>query len=51
MVRCLDMGTRFAESPGKVNADLYNPDQLHLGPKGYEVWAETMQPLRGEMLR
>jgi len=50
-VRYLDMGGKFLESPGKVKADLYNPDQLHLGPKGYEVWAETMQPLLEEMLR
>ena len=51
MVRYLDMGPKFLDAPGKVKADLYNPDQLHLAPKGYEVWAETMQPLLGEMLR
>lgn len=50
-VRYLDMRDAFLDSPGKVKADRFMPDQLHLAPKGYEVWAETMQPLFDEMMR
>ena len=51
MVRYLDMGPKFQEAFGKVKADLYVADQLHLGPKGYQVWAETMDPLFTVMLK
>ena len=49
-IRFLDMGAKFADSPGKVKANLYNADQLHLAPEGYEVWADAMQPLFTAML-
>jgi len=45
------MGPEFLDAPGKVRANLYNKNQLHLSPKGYEVWAETMQPLLDKILR
>lgn len=49
-VRYLDMGARFASAPGKVIPELYNQDLLHLAPKGYRVWADTMQPLFDELM-
>lgn len=49
-VRYLDLGAKFASAPGKVVAELYNQDQLHLAPKGYEMWADTMQPLFDELM-
>ena len=49
-VRYLDMGGKFASAPGKVIPELYNQDQLHLAPKGYQLWADTMQPLYDELI-
>lgn len=49
-VRYLDMGSQFASAPGKVIPELYNKDLLHLAPKGYQVWADTMQPLFDELM-
>jgi lysophospholipase L1-like esterase len=50
-VRFLDMTEKFETAPGKVIAELYVPDQLHLRAKGYEVWADAMEPLLREMLK
>jgi len=49
-VRYLDMGAKFASAPGKVIAELYNPDQLHLSAKGYQVWADSMASLFDELV-
>jgi lysophospholipase L1-like esterase len=49
-VRYLDMSARFASAPGKVIPDLYHQDQLHLSAKGYQVWADSMQPLFDELM-
>jgi len=53
MVRFLDMGSKFQTTEGKgdVRKDLYGPDQLHLVAKGYQVWADAMQPLFDEMMK
>ena len=50
-VRFLDLSEKFETAPGKVIAELYVPDQLHLAAKGYEVWADAMEPLLKEMLQ
>jgi lysophospholipase L1-like esterase len=49
-VRFLDISAEFQTEKGKLKADLYDADQLHLAEKGYEKWAESMQPLFTEML-
>lgn len=49
-VRFLDIGARFQGADGKIPSDVM-PDQLHLSPKGYQIWADAMQPLLNEMLR
>ena len=43
LLSCL--GTRIPIRPGKVKPELYNADQLHLVTAGYQVWADSMQPL------
>jgi lysophospholipase L1-like esterase len=48
-VRFLDMGEKFLEPDGTLSADVM-PDYVHLSKKGYEIWADTMQPLLDEML-
>jgi lysophospholipase L1-like esterase len=50
-VRFLDMSSQFQTETGKVKPELYNADQLHLVKKGYELWADTMQPLFDEMMK
>jgi lysophospholipase L1-like esterase len=49
-VRFLDLGPRFLGADGKIPTEVM-PDQLHLSPLGYQIWAESMQPLLHEMLR
>jgi len=49
-VRFLDMGPKFLGSDGKVRGDLLR-DNVHPNPKGYEVWAQTMNPLLMQMMQ
>ena len=52
-VRFLDLGAHFQKTPGKgdVLPELFNDDRLHLSPKGYEVFADALQPLFDEMMK
>lgn len=49
MIRFLNIDNRFLGPDGKVSAALM-PDGLHPGEKGYQVWAEAMQPTLADML-
>lgn len=48
-----DIGAEFQAHPGQgdVFRELYHQDQLHLVKKGYEVWAEAMQPAFDALLK
>lgn len=48
-VRFLDIGDAFLEPSGAISKEVM-PDGLHLGAKGYQIWADGMQPLLDEML-
>jgi len=48
-VRFLDMGPKFLDKDGKIPDDVLK-DNVHPGPKGYEIWAETMNPLLMRMM-
>ncbi len=50
-VRFLDMSDKFQTELGKVKPELYVADQLHLAKPGYQVWADTMQPLFDAMMK
>jgi beta-glucosidase len=50
MVRYLDINAKFLGADGKIPNDVM-PDQLHPNAKGYQIWAEAMQPLLAEMLK
>ena len=50
MVRYLDIGPKFLDDAGKIPNDVM-PDQLHPNVKGYQIWAEAMQPLLEEMMK
>ena len=49
-VRFLDVGPKFLAPDGSIPREIM-PDQLHLSPAGYRIWADAMQPLLDEMLK
>jgi beta-glucosidase len=48
--RYLDIGDKFLDADGKIPKDIMR-DFLHPTAKGYEIWADAMQPLLDEMMR
>lgn len=49
-VRFLDLGAKFLAADGSIAKEIM-PDALHLSEKGYEIWAESMNPLLGELMK
>jgi lysophospholipase L1-like esterase len=49
MIRYLDLGHKFMNAEGVISKEIM-PDFLHLSVNGYEIWAESMQPLLTEMM-
>jgi lysophospholipase L1-like esterase len=45
----LDIGPKFVESDGTISKEIM-PDLLHLSPKGYEIWAKSIEPAVWELL-
>lgn len=45
----LDIGGKFLAEDGTLPKELM-PDSLHLSPKGYEIWAEAMEPSLKKLL-
>jgi lysophospholipase L1-like esterase len=41
-VEYMDISAKFLEPDGTISKDVM-PDQLHLAPKGYEIWSEAIQ--------
>ena len=41
-VHYLDIGAKFTESDGRLTKKIM-PDLLHLSPKGYTIWAESIE--------
>ena len=50
MVRFLDIGSKFLEPDGTLPKDIM-PDLLHPSERGYQIWADAMEPTLAEMLR
>lgn len=50
MVKFLDIGSKFLESDGTLPKDIM-PDLLHPNEKGYQIWADAMEPTLAEMLK
>jgi len=48
--RYLDLGPKFLDADGVLARDIM-PDALHPNAKGYQIWADAMQPLLDEMLK
>jgi lysophospholipase L1-like esterase len=49
-VRVLDIGARFLEADGSISKEIM-PNFLHLSAKGYQRWAEAIQPALQEILK
>ena len=48
-VHYLDFGHRFLTIDGILLADIM-PDYLHLSPKGYQIWADAIEPKLADLL-
>jgi lysophospholipase L1-like esterase len=49
MVHYLDIGEKFLEPDGSLSKEIM-PDRLHLSPKGYQIWAENIEPKVAELV-
>ena len=49
MIRYLDIGDRFTNQDGTISKDIM-PDFLHLGPRGYRLWAEAIEPVVKDLM-
>jgi lysophospholipase L1-like esterase len=48
--RYLEIWKQFLTPEGELTKDIM-PDALHPNAKGYQIWADTMQPLLDEMMK
>ena len=48
-IRFLDMGPKFLDKDGKIPDGVLS-DNVHLTRKGYEIWADAMNPLLMKMM-
>lgn len=48
--RFLDINAKFLEPDGTIAPEIMK-DYLHPTPKGYEIWADAMQPTLDEMMK
>ncbi|MGD0463879.1 MAG: GDSL-type esterase/lipase family protein [Tepidisphaeraceae bacterium] len=48
--RFLDIGEKFLDADGNIPREIM-ADSLHPTTKGYQIWADAMNPLLNEMLR
>ena len=46
----VDFGHKFLDAQGLIPTELM-PDYLHLSPKGYELWAESIEPALNGVLQ
>lgn len=49
MVHYLDFGSQLIEADGSLSKEIM-PDALHLSEKGYEIWAQAIEPKLKELL-
>jgi lysophospholipase L1-like esterase len=50
MVKFIDIGSNFLEADGTLPKSIM-PDLLHPNAKGYQIWADAMEPTLAEMLK
>ena len=44
-VKVLDLWPDFTNADGTIKNDLFMPDNIHLSPAGYAVYAERLKPI------
>ena len=44
-VRVLDLTTDFTNADGTIKKELFTPDNIHLSPAGYAVYAQRLKAL------
>jgi len=49
-VSVLDLWSDFTNADGTIKKDLFTPDNIHLSPAGYAVYAERLKPLLNNRL-
>jgi len=49
-VKYLDIGKKFLDDEGNLTKDIM-PDALHPNAKGYQIWADAMQPTLDELTK
>jgi lysophospholipase L1-like esterase len=49
-IRYLNINNQLADKTGKLFEGMFNRDKLHLGVKGYQVWADALKPIFTELL-
>jgi lysophospholipase L1-like esterase len=50
MIKFLDIGSNFLETDGTISRDIM-ADALHPTTKGYQIWADAMEPTLAEMMK
>jgi lysophospholipase L1-like esterase len=50
MVKFLDIGSNFLDADGTLPRSIM-PDGLHPNAKGYQIWADAMEPTLAKMLK
>ncbi|HEY5298936.1 MAG TPA: platelet-activating factor acetylhydrolase IB subunit [Verrucomicrobiae bacterium] len=50
MVKFLDLNPKFLEADGKLSRDIM-PDLLHPNERGYQIWADAMNPTLDKMMK
>jgi lysophospholipase L1-like esterase len=49
-LRFFDIGAKFADKDGKVSKEIMH-DGLHLSAKGYQIWADELEPVVKELMK
>ena len=49
-IHYMDIAAKFLEPDGTISKDVM-PDELHLAPKGYEIWSEAIKDKVKELLK
>ena len=49
-MRVLDLTSEMIQPDGRLKADLYTPDNIHLSAAGYALYAARLRPVVDELL-